>query len=150
MRDISPLMPGVKTRCLWCTETGIHLISFVVNLPYRHCREFVDGIHLVGDDEIITAVQLFEAGLKMPLKMETSGAAGAAQQDDVIKWKHFPRYWAFVRGIHRPTVNSPHKGQWRGALMISLICVWTNWPTVKQIAGMLVIWDTVACIMTSL
>ena len=22
-------------------------------------------------------------------------------QDDVIKWKHFPRYWPFVRGIHR-------------------------------------------------
>ena len=23
-------------------------------------------------------------------------------------------------------VNSPHKGQWRGALMFSLICVWIN------------------------
>ena len=22
--------------------------------------------------------------------------------DDVIKWKHFPRYWPFVRGIHAP------------------------------------------------
>ena len=22
--------------------------------------------------------------------------------DDVIKWKHFPRYWPFVRRIHRP------------------------------------------------
>ena len=37
--------------------------------------------------------------------------------DDVIKWKHFPRYWPFVRGIHRSPVNSPHKDQWRGALM---------------------------------
>ena len=37
--------------------------------------------------------------------------------DDVIKWKHFPRKWPFVRGIHRSPVNSPHKGQWRGALM---------------------------------
>ena len=42
--------------------------------------------------------------------------------DDVIKWKHFPRYWPFVRGIHRSPGNSPHKGQWRGALMFSLIC----------------------------
>ena len=33
--------------------------------------------------------------------------------DDVIKWKHFPRYWPFVRGIHRSPVNSRHKGQWR-------------------------------------
>ena len=46
--------------------------------------------------------------------------------DDVIKWKHFPRNWTFVRGIHRSPVNSPHKGQWRGALMFSLICVWIN------------------------
>ena len=46
--------------------------------------------------------------------------------DDVIKWKHFPRYWPFVRGIHRSPVNSPHKGKWRGALMFSLICVWIN------------------------
>ena len=37
--------------------------------------------------------------------------------DGVIKWKHFPRYWPFVRGIQRSPVNSPHKGQWRGALM---------------------------------
>ena len=29
--------------------------------------------------------------------------------DDVIKWKHFPRYWPFVWGIHRSPVNSPHK-----------------------------------------
>ena len=50
--------------------------------------------------------------------------------DDVIKWKHFPRYWPFVRGIHRSTVNSQHKGQWRGALMFSLTCTrikgWVN------------------------
>ena len=46
--------------------------------------------------------------------------------DDVIKWKHFPHYWPFVRGIHRSPVISPHKGQWRGALMFSLICVWIN------------------------
>ena len=46
--------------------------------------------------------------------------------DYVIKWKHFPRYWPFVRGIHRSPVNSLHKGQWRGALMFSLICVSIN------------------------
>ena len=46
--------------------------------------------------------------------------------DDVIKWKHFLRYWPFVRGIHRSPVNSLAKGQWRGALMFSLICVWIN------------------------
>ena len=46
--------------------------------------------------------------------------------NDVIKLKHFPRYWPFVRGIHRSPVNSPHKGQWCGVLIFSLICVWIN------------------------
>ena len=44
--------------------------------------------------------------------------------DDVIKWKHFPRYWPFVWWIHRFAVNSPQKGQWRGALMFSFIWAW--------------------------
>ena len=46
--------------------------------------------------------------------------------DDVIKWTHFPRYWPFVRGIPRSPANSPHKGQWRRALMFSLICARIN------------------------
>ena len=63
-----------------------------------------------------------------------------------IKWKHFPRYWPFVRRIHRSPVNSPHKRQWRGALMFTLICVWINGG--KTIVK-LVIWDAIAPIMTS-
>ena len=45
-------------------------------------------------------------------------------------WRHqmepFSALWPFVRGIHRSPVNSPHKGQWRGALMFSLICFWIS------------------------
>ena len=55
-----------------------------------------------------------------------SAACSYRTLDDVIKWKHFPRYWPFVRGIHRSPVNSLHKGQWHGALMFSFICVWMN------------------------
>ena len=44
----------------------------------------------------------------------------------IIKWKHFPCNWPLVREIHRSPVNSPHKGQWHGALMFSLICTWIN------------------------
>ena len=50
--------------------------------------------------------------------------------DDVIKGKHFPRYRSFVWGIHRSPMDYPHKCQWRGALMFSLICAciygWVN------------------------
>ena len=31
-----------------------------------------------------------------------------------------------VRGIHCSSVNSPHNGQWREALIFCLICVWMN------------------------
>ena len=41
---------------------------------------------------------------------------------DVIKWKLFLCHWPFVKGIHRSSVNSPRKGQWRRDLLVSLIC----------------------------
>ena len=59
----------------------------------------------------------------------------SSHQDDVIKWKHFPRYWPFVRGIHRSPVNSTHKGQWRDALTFSLICAWINGLVYNREAG---------------
>ena len=40
-----------------------------------------------------------------------------------------------VRGIQRSPVNSPHKGQWRGALIFSLICAWTNDWVSNRCAG---------------
>ena len=55
--------------------------------------------------------------------------------DDVIKWKHFPRYLPFVRGIPRSPVNSSHKGQWHGALMFSFICAWINGCVNNRQAG---------------
>ena len=67
--------------------------------------------------------------------------------DDVIQWKHFPRYWPFVRGIHRSPVNSQHKGQWRGALMFALICAWIKGWVNNREAGDLI---AITPIMTSL
>ena len=47
-----------------------------------------------------------------------------------IWWRHhvetFPCHWLFVRGNRWSPVDSPHKGQWRGALMFPLICAWTD------------------------
>ena len=42
--------------------------------------------------------------------------------DDVIKWKHFSRYWPFVREF----TGDLHIGQSRGALVFSLICACIN------------------------
>ena len=56
----------------------------------------------------------------------TSTPGLVCPHDDVIKWKHFAPYWPFVWGIPWSPVNSPHKGQWDGALKFSLICTRTN------------------------
>ena len=48
------------------------------------------------------------------------------------RWRHrIETFSAFLtlcagRGIHWSPVNSPHKDQWRSALMFSLICAWIN------------------------
>ena len=43
--------------------------------------------------------------------------------NDVIKCKHFPHYWPFVWGIHRSSVNYPHK-----ASDTELWCfLWSDW-----------------------
>ena len=76
----------------------------------------------------------------MFLHVQIGAKAIFISHDDVIKWKHFPRYWPFVRGIHRSPVNSPHKGQWRGSLMFSLISTMET----------LMILDAAALIMMSL
>ena len=45
-------------------------------------------------------------------------------------WRHqmktFSALLPFAQGIHRSPVNSTYKGQWRRALMFSLICAWIN------------------------
>ena len=45
-------------------------------------------------------------------------------------WRHqmetFSALLALCAGKSPVPVNSTHKGQWRGALMFSLICVWIN------------------------
>ena len=67
------------------------------------------------------------------------------------RWRHqmetFSALLALCEGNHRSPVDSPHKGQWRGALMFSLICAWS---TAKQTIEKPVIWDDIALVMTSL
>ena len=64
--------------------------------------------------------------------------------DNVIKWKHFPRYWPFVRGLNRSPVNSHGKGQWPGTLKFSLICAWTNGWANHRDAGY---WETMIVVI---
>ena len=49
----------------------------------------------------------------------------------------FQRHWPYVCVCvgGGPLVNSPHKCQWRGALMFSLICAWINGSVNNREAG---------------
>ena len=69
-----------------------------------------------------TAVNLDSALLKRwarfwKLQLNIRHQLMQKSHDNVIKWKHFLYYWPFVREIHQSPMNSPHKGQWRGALI---------------------------------
>ena len=54
-----------------------------------------------------------------PFRIPQLSAHNIFIHDDVIEWKHFPRYWPFVREIHQSPVNSPQKGQLHRPLILS-------------------------------
>ena len=96
--EIAPHFESVCVSLLtFCTPLGI----------WRTLSDRVPSTRSAGDI----------AWLKPP---STAERTGDKIHDDVIIWKHFPRYWPFV-----PFCSS-HKGQWRGAFMFSLICAWIN------------------------
>ena len=84
-------------------------------------------------DDMLTRSHIFQKLTKKKQKRAT-----AYKYTSVIKWKHFPRYWPFVWGIHRSLANSPHKGQWRGALIFSLICAWiiNGWVNNREVGDL--------------
>ena len=84
------------------------------------------GKFIKADHQVNVAVILKSLFSNLLLWMKSSDFHWKYNLDDIIKWKHFLRYWPFVRGMHRSPVNSPHKDQCHGALMFSFICAWIN------------------------
>ena len=77
---------NVATWQLWHTQTGYTnlfdiMLSLLINI------QEMEHHHLL------------EAG--QPWNWQLDVCEAKRLHDDVIKWKHFPRYWPFVRGIHR-------------------------------------------------
>ena len=90
-------------------------ISLAWNYHGYHCRDMTTTYQ-----NIISASPMLYYGHVSCCEISDEVALPRLRYDDVIKWKHFPCYWPFVRGIHRSPGNSPHRGQWRGALIFSL------------------------------
>ena len=94
------------------------------------CKHSLDTLHYYIHTEIYASVFVEICGIVIKTVCNSVDTLWRIRRmlshDDFIKCKHFPRNWPFVWGIHRSTVNSSHKCQWRGALIFSLICVWIN------------------------
>ena len=105
--------------------------STVIHVNKRSPREEMNnvadvklGISKIHDGQCKATSLILSAKIWFPIQCSRGHCSKKTRKkhDDIIKWKHFQRNWPFVRGIHRPPVNSPFKGQWRGALMFALIC----------------------------
>ena len=75
------------SHAVWITKSLLVTETLGTAEVQTHYREQI-GITLRSDKGQCSSVHLVE-------------------HDDVNKWKHFPRYWPFVRGIHWSSVNSP-------------------------------------------
>ena len=100
--------------CLLLRLTVAFYIQSVLRTAYNQSHNFVSNSICIG------AVMWL---ISYVFTMQCCFAPSLKKHEDVIKWKHFPRYWPFVRGIHQSPVNFIHKGQWRGAC----VCVYVIW-----------------------
>ena len=152
-------MNGYITRISiwWLGIISTQKCERINSLPLEHihysvCIMYIPEHRIIGNTTIVRVESFNLRGLMvdehLPNAAHTDGVTNESvtYHDDVIKWKHFPRYWLSMWGIHRLPVNSPHK-----AHNAELWCfLWyAPEPTVEQILTP-VIWDVFAPIMTSL
>ena len=111
--------------------------------PFR--RRHIQGHFLDKQCAYIdTNTKVYSSGLNWKQVSICSGDGLAPKRRRAITWTcDDPVHWSIYMmtssngnifrvtghlggGIHWSPVNFQHKGQWRGALMFSLICVWIN------------------------
>ena len=135
---------AVPLPTTWCARAFLKVestrarVTLAAHSPVPMRESTISTVSLAGDLAVLTRISpestlvwhLFLIGSRRFLAVsnciDLTGIVLLWRHDGVIKWKPFPRYWSFVSGIHRSPVESPHKGQWHGALVLSLICIWTS------------------------
>ena len=129
-------MSSSKCRCHWYPPKScpkLTRVSLPISFFENYCSvgsTFWYIIQLTIPNAILNVILC--AGVSILISLSSCWYV-SLDHDEIIKWEHFPRYWPFVRGIHRSPVKSLHKGQWRGALMLSLICAWINgWVNYRE------------------
>ena len=101
-----------------------HGVVFITALVYNTIYDFYDRIYIFGD---LCARSRYR-GQELDFSNYTPHIPCILW--DVTWWRHqmviFSALLALCAGNSPVPVNSPHKGQWRGALVFSLICAWIN------------------------
>ena len=123
MRTIQNKMKDYWLRWRWCWQ------ELRRDTKQTHCEWIKTGN--VGYSETAKTMHDLKSKRSYPGQLKdcvalniTAISISSLFHDHVMKWKDIPRYWPFMRGIHRSPLNSPHKSHWRGTLMFSLICAW--------------------------
>ena len=86
---LSPLVAIWNIDTFFRVTSIINLYPFLTEIDIRYVR-------FSGHPSTTSWVILCS-----PLCLVVLLTCPSPKHDDVIKWKHFPRYWPFVRGIHR-------------------------------------------------
>ena len=111
MRDIIYWAPRNKHQCNFNQNSSISIqenqvenlvweMASVLSRPscvkVNYLTLMLEDVKIVADAAVIMKnnVSQFVSRCLVAVKI-------VWKHDDVIKWKHFPRYWPFVRGIHR-------------------------------------------------
>ena len=108
-------------------RTSIQIsLKFVPNGPIKNKLVLVQIIvwHRPGDKPEPMMAYITYAYMRHSVSMMTSSNGNI-----------FRATGPFVRGTHRWPVDSPHKGQWHGVLIFSLICAWINGCANNRDAG---------------
>ena len=88
------------SRSLWCQCVGL-MLTLSINSTEKQGVFWQKQLQLLLDIPNLDDMETED--------LEDALAAQLLPHDDIIKWKHFPHYWPFVRGIHRSPVNSPQR-----------------------------------------
>ena len=144
---------------LWFTMGTQRSNNVIWRQNYVAIRQTVNGIHIDGLQmpnflnifyQLVSIEVLLWSG-RSPCghshRKPEAGIGLGGFHDNVIKRKHFPRYWTFARGIQRSPWNPRTK-----ASDAEVLCFLWCEPkqTVPQTVDKLVIWDAVVSIVTSL
>ena len=100
--------------CLRALFHPVATIFVCIQLIYLSCPRIYDlwNSPVVWYGYISGAHASFSWFTKLVVKFiwrdihDVSDDRSASLHDDVIRWKHFPRHWPFVRGFHGSPVNS--------------------------------------------